>query len=142
MIGGFTVCNRALGLAAYMGCKNLELAAVAFGRRERDATKHYATFVAHPPIDDVWMSDDGKVDGSPWLTRPDLLASAVTVAWMVKRKEVTVIGDSLANALALKDDEFLKSIVTIGKNKAVPKGMGGPVFHGLVPSPKDFKRAA
>lgn len=140
MIGGFTVCNRALGLAAYMGFKNLELAGVDFGRRE-GVPNHYASFVHVPPIDDVWMSDEGRVDGRAWLTRPDLLASAVTTAWMIKRGEVTVIGDSLANALAKTTDEFLNSVVTHGKAPDQPLP-DGPINWGVVPIWPHLKEAA
>lgn len=139
IVGGFTVANRALGLAAYFGIKNLEMVGVDFGRRESSGPKHYAGFVEHPPLNDVWMSDDGKVDGRPWLTRPDLLASAVTIAWMIKRGEVSVIGDSLANALARREDEFLQSIISIGKKE---QPLEGPLFHGVVPIWPQLKLAA
>ena len=59
------------------------------------------------------MTDQGRVDGKPWKTRPDLLASAVDVARHIKQSRLKVIGDSLAAALAKHPDEYLDRIVQI-----------------------------
>jgi len=53
---------------------------------------------------------EGVIDGRVWLTKPDMIISAV---WMEKwrrslgRKKLTFIGDTLPNALQGKDDAFL-----------------------------------
>jgi hypothetical protein len=112
IVGGFTVGNRALGLAKYMGFKRVVVAGLDFGWREgRD--DRYAGFVDHEGLRDVFMSDQGRVDGTPWKTRPDLLASAVDVARHIKRGEVKVLGDSLARSLAAHDDDYLDRVVRI-----------------------------
>lgn len=102
MIGGFTVANRASALASYMGFKDLVLAGADFGWRAERGDIYYASFVAAEPADRQFMSDSGSIDGRPWKTRADLLASAVDVAKKVKKGEITVLGDSLANAIARK----------------------------------------
>ena len=53
------------------------------------------------------------MDGTPWFTKPDQLASAADVAKKIKAKEVTVIGDSLAAALAKRSTKFLDDIVKL-----------------------------
>lgn len=53
---------------------------------------------------------EGVIDGRYWLTKPDM---AVTAVWLerwrrnVGRKRLTLIGDTLPNALQGKDDAFL-----------------------------------
>ena len=113
VIGGFTVANRALGLAKYMGFEKVVLAGTDFGWRVSSGDSYYAGFVKAAPLNDVWMTDSGRVDGKPWKTRPDLLASAVDIARHIKRGNVKVIGDSLAAALAKHPESYLDRIVTI-----------------------------
>jgi hypothetical protein len=120
VIGGFTVANRAMGLASYMGFKKIILAGVDFGWRIKDndmgSDGYYAGFVNAEPLQDVFMTDSGRVDGKPWKTRPDLLASAVDVARHIKRGTVRVIGDSLAVSLSKKDDDYLDNVVRINND--------------------------
>ncbi len=117
MIGGFTVGNRALGLAKYMGFENVVMAGMDFGWRDdgtgEDGKLRYASFVKYAGLKDLFMNDKGRVDGKPWRTRPDLLASAVDVAKHIKKGQVKVLGDSLANAFAKKDDDYLDKVVRI-----------------------------
>lgn len=113
VIGGFTVANRALGLAKYMGFDKVVLAGADFGWRVDGKDSYYAGFVDAEPLNDVWMTDQGRVDGKPWKTRPDLLASAVDVARHIKQGRVKVVGDSLAAALAKHPDEYLDRVVQI-----------------------------
>lgn len=80
MIGGYTVANRALALAQYMGFEDIVLAGADFGWRQKSQDNYYAAFVSARPVDETFAVDDGRVDGEPWVTRPDLLASAVDVA--------------------------------------------------------------
>ena len=112
IVGGFTVANRALGLAKYMGFETVVMAGCDFGWRD-DRDGYYARFVAAEPLQDVFMNDHGRVDGRPWRTRPDMLASAIDIARHIKRGEVTVLGDSLAVALAAKDDAYLDRVVRL-----------------------------
>jgi hypothetical protein len=53
---------------------------------------------------------EGIIDGRWWLTKPDLMVTAV---WLERwrrhlgRKKLTLIGDTLPNALQGKSDTFL-----------------------------------
>jgi hypothetical protein len=112
MCGGFTVTNRALALAKYMGFDKIYLAGTDFGWRE-EGKSHYSDLVSVKPIDGSYMTDHGKIDGTPWFTKPDQLASAVDIAQKQKSGEIKVLGDSLAAALSKHDDAFLDEIVKI-----------------------------
>jgi len=112
MCGGFTVTNRALALAKYMGFEEIVMAGTDFGWR-KEGGSHYSDLVAVETHDDQYMTDQGVVDGTPWFTKPDQLASAVDVAKKIKEGGVTVLGDSLAVALSKRDDEFLRELVKI-----------------------------
>ena len=111
MCGGFTVGNRAVALAKYMGVEKIVVAGLDFGWRDGEA--YYAEFCRAAPLRDVLMHDDGKVDGRPWHTRPDLLASAKDIALRVKAGEVVVLGDSLAASLAKHDEDYIQGICRI-----------------------------
>jgi len=56
---------------------------------------------------------EGRIDGRYWLTKADMMITAV---WLVKwrrilgRKVLTIIGDTLPNALQDKDDAFLERL--------------------------------
>lgn len=113
MCGGFTVANRALALCRYMGFPHVVMAGTDFGWRRAETDTYYADFVTAEPVDKCFMSDEGKVDGYAWRTRPDLLASAVDVAKKIKIGEVDVLGDSLAVALSKCDDDYIERICRI-----------------------------
>ena len=116
MCGGFTVANRALALAAYMGLPKLVMAGCDFGWRGEQSdgdARYYADFVKSKPIDQVFMSDHGKVDGRPWMSRPDMVASAQDIARRIKSGQVEVWGDSLAVSLSKFSDEKLESVCKI-----------------------------
>jgi uncharacterized Rossmann fold enzyme len=54
----------------------------------------------------------GEIDGRYWLTKPDM---AISAQWLMKMArysngQVQLIGDTLPNALALKDDAFLERL--------------------------------
>lgn len=110
MQGGFTVTNRTIALTKYFGFERTVCAGTDFGWRDAGGC-HYSKLVHVPALDDNPMCDSGVVDGVPWFTRPDQLASAVDVARKVKKGEVEIIGDSLALALSRKDDDFLDKII-------------------------------
>lgn len=112
MCGGFTVTNRTLALAKFMGFDEVVMAGTDFGWR-KEGGSHYSGLVKVASNDDNYMTDQGLVDGTPWFTRPDQLASAQDVAFKIKAGEVTVIGDSLALALSKQTDDFLNDIVKI-----------------------------
>lgn len=112
MCGGFTVTNRALALAKYMGFDRIVMAGTDFGWRDEGGS-HYSGLVKVPANDESYMTDQGIVDGTPWFTKPDQLASAADVAKKIKANEVTVIGDSLAAALSKRSSEFLEDIVRL-----------------------------
>ncbi len=112
MQGGFTVTNRALALAKFMGFEKITMAGTDFGWR-KEGGSHYSELVAVETYDDKYMEDHGEVEGKPWYTKPDQLASAADVAKKIKAKEVTVLGDSLAVALSKRSDDFLENICRV-----------------------------
>lgn len=141
MQGGYTVVNRAVSLAKYMGFPKIALAGADFGwrpgrdeldqlraenaideavyrRAKRSArTGGYYARGAREAAGNAGanLTDHGMVDGKPWMTRPDLLASAVAIARASKRGQIdTILGDSLAAALARRDEEFLKRVLPEG----------------------------
>lgn len=126
MVGGYTVANRALSLARYLGFRRLVLAGADFGWREGGG--YYAPGVTAKPLGDGVLSDHGRVDGRPWFTRPDLLASATHVARLVKAGEVRVLGDSLAASLARRDAAFIDAVCPVcfvtGCGQLFPSGDG------------------
>lgn len=114
MEGGFTVANRLLALAKYMGFEKVTLAGVDFGWRPDNDAPYYAPgLTAAQPADQMFMSDGSQVDGREWMSRPDLVASAVHIARCIKNDEVSVLGDSLASALAKRDEAFLDRVATV-----------------------------
>jgi hypothetical protein len=113
MCGGFTVGNRALALAQYMGFRDLVMAGCDFGWRVVDGDDYYAGFVTRAPLDETFQVDDGKVDGKPWKTRPDLLGSAADIAHKIIDGQVTVLGDSLAVALAKRGRDYVDQVAQV-----------------------------
>lgn len=111
MCGGFTVTNRALALAKYMGFDPIVMAATDFGWRKKGGSHYCPEIVKVATHDDQYMTDHGDVDGTTWFTKPDQLASATDVAKKIKAGEVTVLGDTLPGALAKRDDDYLEQIV-------------------------------
>lgn len=115
MQGGYTVLNRALALAVYMGFPRRVLAGADFGWRP-GAAGYYAAGAREAAGNlGADLTDQGLVDGREWLTRPDLLASAIAVARLKRRGAVdAILGDSLAGALARRDEAFLKRVLPEG----------------------------
>lgn len=107
MGGGYNVVNRAVSAALYMGAFKIILAGTDCGWREDQ--EMYVDGPTHRQ--GVDMSDNGMVDGTPWITRPDMLASGVALAKLAKslgEERMTILGDVLPAALRKKDDAFLK----------------------------------
>lgn len=119
IVGGYTLGNRGTGLGKYMvGNKKGYVAGVMFGTRASQAeskasepVEYYAAGVTGKPGNTgPWFTDDGKVDGTPWWTKLDLMASAIDMAKHVKKGLIEMIGDSLARSLAMHPDEFMDRI--------------------------------
>lgn len=66
----------------------------------------------------------GEIDGRHWTTKPDMMVSAVWLRKMANRwaPRLELIGDTLPNALAGKDEAFLARLPTLtdATGKAVP----------------------
>lgn len=110
--GGYTVINRAYAVAKIMGITpaRIYIAGAPFGWRKEQS--YYADGVKGKPGNSVgpeW-SDGGKVDGTPWFTKLDLLTSAQDLAKRIKNGEAQTIGDSLAQALSRHPVEFIEAI--------------------------------
>lgn len=126
MMGGFTVVNRATALAAYMGAKMpIRIAATQFGTRtpqdvdnKDTAVGYYADGVTGQPGNKgPWFRDNGKIDGTEWWSKLDMMASAQHLAKMVKAGNVEFLGDSVAASLAKHPDEFIDQVA---RKESVP----------------------
>ncbi len=109
--GGFTVANRAFGLAELMGFPKIALAGCDFGWRE--GRSYYPDYAPHKPLDELFLNDHGRIDGKPWIGRADMIASAVEVAKLIQDGRVEVWGDSLAASCAKWPREKLTEICEI-----------------------------
>lgn len=111
--GGFTVVNRAVAVAQWLGAKKIHVAGAPFGWREGD--DYYAPTVSEPAgnASGPTLDDQGRVDGKRWYTKADLLPSAMSLARKAKAEpnRFVFIGDSLAASLASKSDAFLERVV-------------------------------
>lgn len=115
MGGGFTVLNRAVMLAKFMGAGEIWLAGADFGSRQRD--QHYfrgAVGKAGNTMGSPELTDGGRIDGKAWWTRDDMLKSAADLALGIKEsqgtaQQINVIGDSLAASLARHNDSFIRA---------------------------------
>lgn len=61
------------------------------------------------------MTFNGEIDGRVWVTKADLIISAVWLTKMARRLGglVEIVGDTLPNALANKDDDYLARLPTM-----------------------------
>lgn len=114
--GGYTVVNRAIAVAEWMGAKRISIAGAPFGWR--DDEDYYAPTVTEPASNasGPTLDDQGRVDGKRWYSKADLLPSAMSVARKAKANpgKFSFIGDSLAAALASKSDAFLERVIPSG----------------------------
>lgn len=110
MCGGFNVVNRAVSLAQYMGARKIILAGADSGWRDGEGM-YCDGLPARPGVD---MRDGGRVDGSNWNTRPDMLASAVALARIAQDTgdQFVILGDTLPASLALRDANFLNQVAS------------------------------
>jgi hypothetical protein len=114
MQGGFTVTNRALALATYLGYPDIVIAGADFGWREDHASDtHYASFVTVGAQQKSYMTDEGRIDGNPWLTRPDQIASAADIAKRAQEGTIRLLGDTMAAALTKRSRDFIDQLVQI-----------------------------
>lgn len=105
IVGGYTVSNRALGLAKYLGADEVRLFGTPFGWRPEGG--YYAQGVTGAAGN---QGHDLRIDlpgDRSWLTRPDLCASAIHVAIAIRAGDCSVAGDSLAGAIARQPDDLL-----------------------------------
>lgn len=111
--GGFTVVNRAIAVAEWMGAKRIYVAGAPFGWREDE--DYYAPTITEPAgnASGPTLDDQGRVDGKRWYSKADLLPSAMSVARKAKANpgKFFFIGDSLAASLASKSDAFLERVI-------------------------------
>lgn len=72
---------------------------------------------------------EGEIDGRFWVTKPDMMISAIYLARMVRHFDgrIEVIGDTLPNALKDKDDEFLDALPNLATK-------GGDILRYTPPS--------
>lgn len=110
--GGFTVVNRAVAIAEWMGAQRIYVAGAPFGWREGE--DYYAPTVTEPASNSTGptLDDQARVDGKTWFTKADLLPSAVSLARKAKARpdRFFFLGDSLAASLAKKSEDFLNRV--------------------------------
>lgn len=120
VVGGYTLGNRATGLSCYMGGneggKAMYVAGVQFGTRTEQKQGDYAGYYAAgvkgaPGNKGHWFCDEGKIDGRPWWSKLDLMASAVEMAKHVRCGRVVMIGESLASSLAKHPQAYCDRVV-------------------------------
>lgn len=111
--GGYTVVNRAVSVAEYMGAKRIYIAGAPFGWREgagyyEGSVKEPAGNASGPTLD-----DKGQIDGKTWYSKADLMPSAVSLALKAKANPAKYyfMGDSLAAALAARSYEFIERVL-------------------------------
>lgn len=63
----------------------------------------------------------GTIDGRYWMTKPDLMISAIQIARWIQAGSVECVGDTLPNALKDKDDAFFARL------PALKSGSGEPI---------------
>lgn len=85
------------------------------------------------------MTFSGEIDGRHWMTKPDMVISAVWLARMTKALQgrMTLIGDTLPNAIKDKDDAFFDRLPTLtdSKGRAIPIEINDGNGYGQVPPP-------
>lgn len=108
MEGGVTVANRAVSLCRFMGIPRVVGIGMDFGYRP--GAQHYVGFVNAKPLDGE-MTDSGEIDGTPWHSKPDLFVSACHMARLILSGYVTLLGDSLAAALANRGIDMIERVV-------------------------------
>jgi hypothetical protein len=127
---GLNSVNRALDLAIYMGFEKITVlgadcslqvnapppvAAINSPEHRKWLTDHV---VMHANGDGALahgataVTLEGYIDGRFWLSKPDMIISAVWLAKAAQHNKgrVQLIGDTLPNALIDKPDEFLKRL--------------------------------
>lgn len=106
--GGSTVVNRALACAWLKGCTHYHVAGADFGVRGETVPTDAAVYAqgssGFQRDGTVWFSDGAVLDGRTWQTTPGLLRGAIHIAAGVRDGHVSVIGDSLAVALAARPE--------------------------------------
>lgn len=103
VVGGYTVGNRAVGLAKLLGYPKVEVAGLPFGWKVGgEAYAKGAAGRLRPDASLVMVHTD-----PPWLSKPDLVASALHIAWAIKQRELRYIGEGLPTALAAMSEAEL-----------------------------------
>ena len=111
MGGGYNVVNRAYSAMKYMGVSEFIFAGVDCGWRLD------TTFYTHGdnPQTGMDMSDQGQIDGKEWRTRPDMMASAVSLVQEQRKPgaAITFLGDCMPRSLMTKEDAFLQKMLSL-----------------------------
>ena len=117
-IGGYDVTSRAVAVAIRMGFSKIWVAGADYGFRP--GSSYYAKGCTEKAGNSkIEVTDNGYIDGPkrPWITRPDLLGSAVHMGRLCKLGKIHILGDSMAKSLSTHDEEFWKRVA--GPNKVI-----------------------
>ncbi len=110
MEGGYNVLNRAVVLAFWLGFRRVVVAGGDFGARDPERAYYAPGAQGKAGNEGAWLTDHGKLDGTPWFTKADLMASAGHLALQIKAgAPVKVLGDSVTNALLRHDVPTIQS---------------------------------
>lgn len=135
---GLNTLNRALDVAMFMGFRHIYVLGADCALR---ASRPSPDAPFGSPEHRRWLEEDvvmhangdhatvhgataqtfeGEIDGRYWVTKPDMMISAV---WLVKTVHknpgrITLLGDTLPNALIDKPDEYLKRLPSMGDDLA------------------------
>lgn len=131
--GGYTVVNRAVAAAEYMGAKRIYIAGAPFGWRPE--AEYYAPGVKEPAGNATGptLYDQKQVDGKGWYSKADLMPSAVSIAHKAKQNpgRIHFIGESLAASLAKHTDRNIEGLKNLMISQAVPVRTATPVSRSL-----------
>ena len=106
---GLNSVNRAICLAVFFGYKKNYVVGADCAIADDGA---FHADGANATVGGKTILMEGDIDGRHWVTKPDMIISAVMLA-MMKRKfkdKLILVGDTLPNALVDKDPEFLKKL--------------------------------
>ena len=130
---GLNAVTRACDIALVMGASKITLLGADSALR---VSRPPPDFPAGSPEHMRWLEEDtemhadggnalasgatavtveGEIDGRFWVTKPDMMISAVYLTRMIRHFEgrIEAIGDTLPNALKDKDDEFLDALPSL-----------------------------
>lgn len=109
---GLNAVTRAIDVAEWMGFTRITVLGADCALRDGLLHADGGGITAHGA---TATTRTGEIDGRRWTTKPDLLVTAVHLVRMQRRlgDRLTLVGDTLPNALASKDDAYLDRLTSL-----------------------------